>query len=211
MPLSTQTLAWETVAVFGCHIVLVFAIGFGLLALKVDPVRIVSNKALLVPWILLFVVVSFFIHFGFLAQLQIEACSGVKDWAPIGLGALKAIAITVPFAIVPLFSEWMRLLISQVWVRPHLPLAAPGQEKINTVTVEAADTIEDIATGVSAPTELLNVTGIGGVLGLEDYQKQTFTEWGRACAYMSAFGGAIGFAVGSWGVASCRGGGSKKV
>jgi len=209
MPLSTQTLAWETVATFFLHAVIPIAIGLGILAMKVDILTLVSNKFGLLPWIILFIVLSFFVNMGFLAQLQIEGCSGLKDWSAILLGALKAVAIALPFAITPLFSEWARLLISQVVIR-HLPLAAPGQEEINTVTVSAADTVETIATGVQTPSELATVKGIGGVLGHDDYLRQSFNEMGVACAYMSAFGGAIGFAAGSWGVTSCRGGGGKK-
>ena len=205
MPLSTQTLAWETVATFFLHAVIPFAIGLGLIALKTDIIGLVTNKGRLVPWILLFAVVSFFLHFGFLIKLQIDGCSGLKDWRPIGFGALKALLITVPFAVAPLFSEWLRLLISQVLIH-HLPLAAPGQEAINTVTVNAADSVERIATRSEPPAGVVpTVVGNAGVLGQEDYDRQTFGEWGVACAYMSAFGGAIGFAAGSWGVTSCKG------
>ncbi len=204
MPLSTQTLTWETVATFFIHAVLPFAMGLGLIVLKVDLPGLISSKRGLAPWIILYILISFAIHLGFLSKLQIDGCGGLKDWWPIIMGALKAIAITVPLAVAPLFSEWLRLLISQVVIR-HLPLAAPGQVAINTVTVSAADTISSIATGAPPLAVPADVVGDAGVLGEEDYKRQTFNEWGAAVAYMSAFGGAIGFAAGSWGVTQCKG------
>jgi hypothetical protein len=207
MPLSTQTLAGETAATFFIHAVAVFAVGLGIMTLNVD---ITSSKLSLIPWIILFAVISYLIHMGFLAQLQIEGCSGITDLGAVALGALKALAITLPFAAAPLFSEWIRLLISQVIIR-HLPLAVPAQVAINETTVRAADTVEGLATGRPPLEAGLESVGIGGVLAQPDYDKQTAKELGWACAYMAAFGGAIGFATGSWGVTNCRGKGSRRV
>jgi hypothetical protein len=204
MPLSTQTLGWETAATFFIHAVIPFAIGLGILALKLDITALVSDKRLMIPWIILYALISFLVNTGFLAQLQIEGCSGLKHWTPILTGAAKSLGISLLFVLIPLFSEWQRLLISQLFIR-HLPLAVPGQEQINTVTVEASDAVESIAAGLPPPTGETVLTGIGGVLGEADYKRQTFNELGAALAYMSAFGGAIGFAAGSWGVTSCKG------
>ena len=220
MPLSTQTLAWETVANFFLHAALPVLFGFGVyFTSSKDPSAFVGGWRSRIIWLVLFLFFSYAVHTGLLAQLQIESCSGVKDWGTVLLGALKAVAITLVFAVIPLSSEWMRLLVSQVLFR-HKMLALPSQVAIFETTKTAGDKVAELvltppgegSKPPPAPTSTgTDITGDSDVLEQTAYNFQTFREMIMGWSYMSAFGGAIGFAAGSWGVADCKGTGGRRV
>jgi len=54
------------------------------------------------------------IHFGFLTWLQAEACSGVKSFGAIGIGALIGAIFAAGCMAIPLHVDWARLAFSDM-------------------------------------------------------------------------------------------------
>ncbi|NDE16700.1 hypothetical protein EBZ80_17385 [bacterium] len=141
---------------------------------------------------------SFAIQFGLLTVLQQTSCSGVKEFGGVLQGAAVGALLTGAFAWLPTALPWLRLLISQIFMR-HRPLATPGEAAAERATLEAAGAVR-AAEGVSAET-----VPVAGGISLEKpaYDLQTFAELRFAVSYMAAFAGAYGTGIGSLWATRC--------
>ena len=192
MPLNTDLLYGEMAGSFIIHAAIPAAI---LLALESLGVSAGSRILWLVGALAL---ASFVIQFGLLTVLQQTSCSGVKAFGGVAWGAAIGAVITGVFAWLPTALPWLRLLISQIFMR-HRPLATPGEAAAERATLDAAAAVRE-AEGVSA----VAAAQTGGVsLEKPAYDLQTFAELRYAVAYMSAFAGAYGTGIGSLWATRC--------
>ena len=186
MPLNTDLLYGEMAGSFIIHAAVPAAILVGL-----ESLGIASTSRIL--WLVgLLVAASFLIQIGFLTILQQTSCSGVKQFGGVVTGAAIGAAITGGFAWLPTVIPWLRLLISQIFMR-HLPLATPGELEAERATLAAAAAVRQ-AEGV---TETTAGSFPGLSLNKVAYDLQTFHELRYAVSYMSAFAGAYGTGIGS--------------
>lgn len=209
MPLNTSLLASLTVASFIAHAVAVVVVFFMVsLTAKDITVFVVKKTSLLLILVSTMIVASFLTNGTLLTALQWNSCSAVKDIGAIAWNTVKPILLVLGFVILPIQSEWLRLALSQITqfipgMNPHLPLETPHQVEINKTVLTAGSKVLDITTGKESQPPFAPVKGETGVLDEESFNKQNFWEMSFACAYMAAFGGAIAFAWGSWGVVKC--------
>lgn len=195
MPLNTDLLYGEMAGSFIIHAAIPAAI---LLALESLGVPTASRMLWLIGAL---AAASFAIQFGLLTILQQTSCSGVKEFGGVLRGAATGALLTAGFAWLPTALPWLRLLISQIFMR-HRPLATPGEAAAERATLDAADAVR-AAEGVSA--EMIAIVGQGGGVSLEKpaYDLQTFAELRFAVSYMAAFAGAYGTGIGSLWATRC--------
>ena len=72
----------------------------------------------------IFFVLSWLVHFGFLTWLQAEACSGVKSFGSIAIGAFLGALFTAGCLAIPLHVDSMRLAFSDL-LMTHYALLTP--------------------------------------------------------------------------------------
>jgi hypothetical protein len=189
MPLNTDLLYGEMAGSFIIHAAVPAAV---LVAL--ESLGVATGSRIL--WLVgVLTAASFLIQVGLLTVLQQTSCSGVKQFGGVITGAAVGAAITGVFAWLPTALPWLRLLISQIFMR-HRPLATPGELEAERATVAAATAVRE-AEGV--PASASEGAGNSGSLSLDKaaYDLQTFHELRYAVSYMSAFAGAYGTGIGS--------------
>jgi hypothetical protein len=195
MPLNTDLLYGEMAGSFIIHAAIPAAI---LLALESLGVPVGSR----ILWMIgALMVASFAIQFGLLTVLQQTSCSGVKEFGGVLWGAGVGALLTGGFAWLPTALPWLRLLISQIFMR-HRPLATPGEAAAERATIEAARAVR-LAEGVSAEQVVLTASSGGVSLEKPAYDLQTFAELRFAVSYMAAFAGAYGTGIGSLWATQC--------
>ncbi len=145
-----------------------------------------ANKVSLL--LLITVIVSFCVQFGFLTFLQASACTGVKSYYNVFKGALVAALFTAIMVAIPLYWEKARLMVSQLFL-PHQTMLTPEQAAQNDILVKAA--------------EMITTPQKGGALDAPGYDAQTFKEITYGAAYWAAFAGAYGVGAGSLSAAKC--------
>lgn len=141
------------------------------------------------------IVGSFFVQMAFLAMLQANACSGIKNFAGIANGAGIAALITGGLVAIPVFLEPMRLMVSHLFF-DHQVLLTPQLQKVHDIIAKAGTDVM-IASGSDKQK--------GGSLSHEEYEKQTLNEISTGTSYWIAFAGAYGVAFGSLMAATCPG------
>lgn len=195
MPLNTDLLYGEMAGSFIIHAAIPAAI---LLALESLGVPTASRMLWLIGAL---AAASFAIQVGLLTVLQQTSCSGVKEFGGVLRGAAVGALLTGAFAWLPTALPWLRLLISQIFMR-HRPLATPGEAAAERATLEAAGAVR-AAEGVSA--EMVAIVAQSGGISLEKpaYDLQTFAELRFAVSYMAAFAGAYGTGIGSLWATRC--------
>ena len=143
------------------------------------------------------IVGSFFVQMAFLAMLQANACSGIKNFAGIANGAGIAALITGGLVAIPVFLEPMRLMVSHLFF-DHQVLLTPQLQKVHDIIAKAGTDVM-IASASGSDKQK------GGSLSHEEYEKQTLNEISTGTSYWIAFAGAYGVAFGSLMAATCPG------
>ena len=189
MPLNTDLLYGEMAGSFIIHAAVPAA-----LLVALESLGVAAGSRII--WLVgLLAVASFAIQVGLLTVLQQTSCSGVKQFGGVLTGAAVGAGITGAFAWLPTALPWLRLLISQIFMR-HRPLATPGELEAERATVAAATAVRE-AEGV--PSAAAGGAGSSSGMSLDKpaYDLQTFHELRYAVSYMSAFAGAYGTGIGS--------------
>lgn len=147
------------------------------------------------------IVGSFFVQMAFLAMLQANACSGIKNFAGIANGAGIGALITGGLVAIPVFLEPMRLMVSHLFFDHHV-LLTPQLQKVHDIIAKAGTDVM-IASGSASASD--SDKQKGGSLSPEEYEKQTLNEISAGTSYWIAFAGAYGVAFGSLMAATCPG------
>ena len=151
------------------------------------------------------IVGSFFVQMAFLAMLQANACSGIKNFAGIANGAGIAALITGGLVAIPVFLEPMRLMVSHLFF-DHQVLLTPQLQKVHDIIAKAGtDVIIASGSGSGSGSASASDKQKGGSLSHEEYEKQTLNEISTGTSYWIAFAGAYGVAFGSLMAATCPG------
>jgi hypothetical protein len=188
MPLDTGLLYGEMVGSAIMHAAIPFA---AVLLIKTFRDALPPQTSLL--FLAFCIVGSFFVQMAFLAMLQANACSGIKNFAGIANGAGIAALITGGLVAIPVFLEPMRLMVSQ-YVFDHQVLLTPQLQKVHDIIAKAGTEVM-----------IASAKQKGGSLSPEEYEKQTLNEISTGTSYWIAFAGAYGVAFGSLMAATCPG------
>lgn len=146
------------------------------------------------------VVISFVVHWLFIMGLQASSCKGVKDILGITYGAIGSTFMTLSLTALPIYSDWWRLLISQVFIR-HKPLEGPDSQELlaKMISVAVNSGMEREAATEKATAQLAEM-----FCTKKQYEEQTLLEMRLAAAIMAMWTGAYGVGIGSMMATNCN-------
>jgi hypothetical protein len=202
MSMDMYTLYSEAAASFILHGALVFAV---IAALGRMNLELGST-----PYVGMFVIGiaagSAIINGGLLTVLHQFSCGGVTNPLGIVKGAGVSAGISAIMSVLPTYIEPLRLAVSSI-VMTHKYLGTPDRITAEGALKDAAATVHAAAhpEGTLAPEVAtpLPSDGVGSLPELE-YALQTFQEARVASAYLTAFAGAYGLAIGAQWTSQCK-------
>ena len=159
---------------------------------------------------------AWMIHFGFLTWLQSEACSGVKSFRAIGIGALLGSIFAAGCLAIPLHMDWARLAFSDTIFTHYAKITPEVTEfasKFVSVMRQQGGANEDIpeqpiALPAEAPriptappaleqSRSRDILALQKLLNEKEYDKQTIKETIFAAPIWAFLAGACGIGFGN--------------
>ena len=202
MAMEMYTLYGEAVASFILHGALVFAVAAALEKMGLE----IGDTAFIAMFAAGIAAGSALINGGLLTVLHQLTCDGVKNPMAIVKGAGVSAGISAMMSVLPTYIEPLRLAVSSI-VMTHQYLATPDRITAEGALKDAATAVHDLAQpeGTLAPEVAapLPNEGVGSLPSLE-YALQTFREARVASAYLTAFAGAYGMALGAQWTSQCK-------
>jgi hypothetical protein len=163
----------------------------------------------------IFFVLSWLVHFGFLTWLQAEACSGVKSFGSIAIGAFLGALFTAGCLAIPLHVDSMRLAFSDL-LMTHYALLTPevsefARKFVSVMRGGAPPELVDPPVPTAPPASLPIPTApplptaptaskpfaLRDLLDQAAYEKQTVAETSVAAPCWAFMAGAVGIGIGN--------------
>ena len=163
----------------------------------------------------IFFVLSWLVHFGFLTWLQAEACSGVKSFGSIAIGAFLGALFTAGCLAIPLHVDSMRLAFSDL-LMTHYALLTPEVSEFarKFVSVMRGGAPPELVepsppsppsppvptappASLPLPSPLSKPFALRDLLDQAAYEKQTVAETSVAAPCWAFMAGAVGIGLGN--------------
>jgi len=148
----------------------------------------------------IFFVIAYGVHLGFLTWLQAEACSGVKSFRAIAIGAFLGTLFVAGCVAIPLHMDWARLAFSDL-IRTHYAMLTPEvtafANKFISVMKQQGGAIDISGSSNSGVSDPSKIFALQNLLTEELYKKQTSTELAIATPFWAFLAGAVGIGFGN--------------
>jgi hypothetical protein len=156
----------------------------------------------------IFFVIAYGIHLGFLTWLQAEACSGVKSFRAIAIGAALGTLFVAGCVAIPLHMDWARLAFSDL-ITTHYAMLTPEvtefANKFISVMKQQGGAVDGptsevpVQTGASKSvvSDPSKIFALQNLLTEELYRKQTSSEMAIATPFWAFLAGAVGIGFGN--------------
>ena len=164
----------------------------------------------------IFFVIAYGIHLGFLTWLQAEACSGVKSFRAIAIGAFLGTLFVAGCVAIPLHMDWARLAFSDL-LMTHYVMLTPEVTAFANNFVSVMKQQGGAVEGITEPplksetpvksepsksndtlvTDPKKIFALQNLIDEELYRKQTSSEMAVATPFWAFLAGAVGIGFGN--------------